>query len=41
MAVRPEAIRVRIKKLREMIARLERIRARGEEAYNNFERFRR
>lgn len=35
MAVRPEAIRVRLKKLREMIARLERIRARGEEAYNN------
>jgi len=35
MAVRPEAIRVRLKKLREMIARLERIRARGEEVYNN------
>jgi uncharacterized protein YutE (UPF0331/DUF86 family) len=35
MAVRPEAIRARLKKLREMIARLERIRARGEEAYNN------
>jgi len=35
MAIRPEAIRVRLKKFREMIARLERIRARGEEIYNN------
>lgn len=35
MAVRAEAIRVRLKKLREMIARLERVHARGEEAYNN------
>ncbi len=33
MVVRPETIRVRLKKLDEMIARLERIRARGAEEY--------
>jgi uncharacterized protein YutE (UPF0331/DUF86 family) len=34
MAIRRETIRVRLDKLHEMIARLERIRARGEEVYN-------
>ncbi|GEM_PF-5661227 len=35
MAIHQEAIRVRLDKLHEMIAMLETIRARGEEAYNN------
>ena len=35
MAIRPETIRVRLKKLRAMIAQLETIRARGEEIYNH------
>lgn len=35
MVIRPEAIRVLLKKLRETIVKLETIRARGEEAYHN------
>lgn len=35
MAIHQEAIRIRLDKLHEMVAMLETIRARGEEAYNN------